>query len=1159
MVDLPDFRPKPAGGGTQLPDFRPSAVANDFEKKIAGMTHEQIVDEYRKAEINSPYYNFLVKKIEAPQAGETPQQATTRAGGVAPQGNSKLLSGIYGAGDQLTFGMSDEMAGGLEALTGGSYERGRDNMRRAHKQLEEDNPGSYMGGQLAGAVPQVAVGIAAGAPALTTMGGRIGASVGAGALEGGLYGAGSADGSLGDRASGGATGAALGAGVGLIPGAAEIAYKGGRALVRGAGRKITKAFNPAKAVEDDFVRSGVKDRITYGKLAARDLAAGKIPEGKRFLDEQDVVDAEGLGQRVMVSDLGGDATRRKLRAVNDTSEDASALMRGAAASRQKDQGKRVINTLIDEFGDVNPKNTADALTEEAARLNKINYDTAHANPNAQHLWSPVLQRSLSSSFGQRALKEAVTRSMDEALDAGQEVYEPLFERNAEGLIEFTGRFRRPTGEVIDSRDVTGIGLSLRFWDQVKRSMDDIITDTAKNEPDKAKAFRSLKNKMVANIDQMVPEYKTARGTAKEFFDAKDASEAGANYLKKMNALDGAEARAQINSMNPAERQLFAKGFAAELINDISQLGNTENVNKLFKSDNVRMKIRDALGDRVTDQLEAFTHREMAQRLLGEELGSGSPTALRMWALEGLKVGTGAGVGGWMSGDWSGALAGAALTGGYRATQRKIIKRYADAMAELVTSDDPAVVARILDRIANDPEYLKFSRAAVNGMQGAAQAGAAGARTSGRNQTPFEINIDGQGVPTGDGRIEPRFAGGGLVKKAAEAVVDFGDEFDALFNAAKSKTPIEKPKYPNAGKQTVRDPVRNKFPGIYKDPRDLVKEVTVAEEDPALKRLFGVTRDDLFQISKRKGNREDILGLKGMKTRGSEATDAVKTKKNKQRLLDALEEAGKRRDLYEGMHGWYVMDPAYDWLVANFGKDAAKDYYTRFNTFTGMASPGSEVNTELQRGTAALMMDNLGRFDEFERFGGISKEIRPKNAPQELRAVDGHPYHSTSQAGPMRRYIDKGEVEMKSAKVPSYIAASGVPDTGFMTDMPVADAHFTRALGLPDTRRGEASTAHSMIPSEYKALGPWFRDEVAHNAGLESVPSQAILWGTFGPQTGVTTAVGAPKLELLAKGIMETARRLKITPEQARELVLTGKAHAYEQGGLVRKGALQYAC
>jgi hypothetical protein len=70
------------------------------------------------------------------------------------------------------------------------------------------------------------------------------------------------------------------------------------------------------------------------------------------------------------------------------------------------------------------------------------------------------------------------------------------------------------------------------------------------------------------------------------------------------------------------------------------------------------------------------------------------------------------------------------------------------------------------------------------------------------------------------------------------------------------------------------------------------------------------------------------------------------------------------------------------------------------------------------------------------------------------------------------------------------------------------------------------------------------------ADLESVPAQAILWGLYGPQTGVTTAVGAPKLELLARGIMETARRLGISPEKARDLVLTGKAHAYEQGGFV---------
>ena len=57
-------------------------------------------------------------------------------------------------------------------------------------------------------------------------------------------------------------------------------------------------------------------------------------------------------------------------------------------------------------------------------------------------------------------------------------------------------------------------------------------------------------------------------------------------------------------------------------------------------------------------------------------------------------------------------------------------------------------------------------------------------------------------------------------------------------------------------QTVSTPERMAFPGIYKRPDEIAKEAAerVAPESPNLKRLFGVTREDLYQIGKgREGN------------------------------------------------------------------------------------------------------------------------------------------------------------------------------------------------------------------------------------------------------------------------------------------------------------------
>lgn len=82
----------------------------------------------------------------------------------------------------------------------------------------------------------------------------------------------------------------------------------------------------------------------------------------------------------------------------------------------------------------------------------------------------------------------------------------------------------------------------------------------------------------------------------------------------------------------------------------------------------------------------------------------------------------------------------------------------------------------------------------------------------------------------------------------------------------------------------------------------------------------------------------------------------------------------------------------------------------------------------------------------------------------------------------------------------------------------------------------------------QTLHPWWRDRVAAQAGLESVPAQALTWGAYSPYTGVESAIGAPKLEILSTQIGKVAQRLGVSPETARDMVITGKAGAFRDGG-----------
>lgn len=355
--------------------------------------------------------------------------------------------------------------------------------------------------------------------------------------------------------------------------------------------------------------------------------------------------------------------------------------------------------------------------------------------------------------------------------------------------------------------------------------------------------------------------------------------------------------------------------------------------------------------------------------------------------------------------------------------------------------------------------------------------------------------------------------------------------------------------PRAGKTSPlyigrEAPEGARWPGIYKDPRQLAEEAqaNIEPEHPALKHLFGVTRQDLYDIGqqgRRQGNIEPAIPQSN-----SYIGEGVRTRANAGRLIDALSMAPE--DLKRGMDAWYVMDPAYQQMVKLVGREQAMRDYPKFNTFTSMASPGSDVLTEINRGTGAYMMAQRGQFPDYVKYAGLGQMKRGADFPEALRDVSGHPYHSTAHAQPMQKYLEGGAVDMDSAKVPLYIGASGVPETGFQTRWPVGDAHFTRAVGAGDVAAaaGVKNPGASMKMTPYSSMAPWFRDAVATPLGIEAVPGQARLWGLMAGQTGVDTPVGAPKLELLARSIWDRARRLGIDPAMLRDKVLTGEMHAW---------------
>lgn len=387
-------------------------------------------------------------------------------------------------------------------------------------------------------------------------------------------------------------------------------------------------------------------------------------------------------------------------------------------------------------------------------------------------------------------------------------------------------------------------------------------------------------------------------------------------------------------------------------------------------------------------------------------------------------------------------------------------------------------------------------------------------------------------------------------KSVETVAGFAPGSVFAPTVAKQPRAMSEEEIRRIAGRYVTDPKRVANPGIYKRPDVIAREAAerVEPEHPALKELFGVTRQDLYDISqqgRRQGNVKPELWQPSKATKPNEAALAVMNPANEQRLLDTLAEARKHPGLEQGMVPWYVMDPMYQRMVQLVGPERAAKEYRDFNMSVTPFSAGSSVPSEINRGTAANMMRQRGEYDVFKQYGGLKAGARGgEDYPEILRDVSGMMGH-LNQANPVERYMQTGKhgYGKDQVKIDLYSGASGVPQTGFQTSGAVPDAHFTRAIGVPDARSNPKEFNDYMGGTEYRQIGPWYRDKIAKPLGIEAVPAQALMWGTYGPQTGVKTKIGAGKLELMSKQIWERATKLGIDPKKFRDDVLMGKEHA----------------
>lgn len=635
-----------------------------------------------------------------------------------------LDAALHGAGQGLTFGLSDEIMGaraaapkipftdrdlpdefGIRTMAGAArtglgyatgldpegiknYENARDAERRAIAAAKQTHPYIYAGSEMAGAIPAMAAMPEAGflkaaGPAASRIA-QFGRGALASAITGGEYGAATGIGegeSPGERAMNAATGLVSGI---VGGGAAHTVGSGlsalGQKYIAPIGRTVLGWMDPKGEAARRLVTAlrGDSDMIAAG------TAKGMTP--------QQWVQARQNGEPVTLADLGAGRTQALLRSAANTSPEARAQLEKFLEERFHDQSTRIGNTVRNALpgGTADATKTGDQLVAQYDQGRVPAYKSAYVAGD-KPIMSPVMERMMSSDTFVSAMKRAISSGKDRDVAQGLGGFNPMVNVTPDGRIVFNkGAQGAPTYP------------NLQYWDQVKRELDSVASQ-ARRSGDTANVAGDLAKLLRGELDKQVPEYAGARGVAEKYFGESNALEAGQKLAgKKMNPVDVEKI---LREMKPDERALFREGYASDLANRV--IGNSKDTtnltkgNGVFQSPNERRMGKAIFGVGGMAQIEARMHLETIMD--GARQALGNSTTARQLIEAGLAGGA---VGGYLSG-WdpktmgegflggAGARVGAAhllkdeVAAGARKLIGKVDARTARHVAELLTSDNPA--------------------------------------------------------------------------------------------------------------------------------------------------------------------------------------------------------------------------------------------------------------------------------------------------------------------------------------------------------------------------------------------------------------------------------------------------------------------------------------
>jgi muramidase (phage lysozyme) len=655
-------------------------------------------------------------------AGGEPAPRVAREGQSepAPPPTSAMEAGARGVATGVTANFYDELrglmeAGGLNpkdpaslgALLSGAYKYWTGDPKAAEtydmtaarergltQKAEADQPVASIGGNLVGGAV-LPVGAAARGATLAeraTQGARVGAAVG------GLSGVGAGDDTAG-RIAGGAVGAGTGAVIGnLAPRVIEGAVQGARAVATPVANAVRSVRNP----EGEAAR-----RVTLA--LERDMRAD--PNASTRLTPQEFAASVQGGGPATIMDIGGETTRALARSAANTSPEGRQLLNNAINDRFEGQAGRVTNWLNDTFNYPNATAQQQAIEQTAKSINRPAYFNAYKDGD-RPIWSPELQRLVGSPDVVDAMRNAAEKGKSRAIADGFGGFNSSVQISPSGVVEFTrGKNGVPTYP------------NLQFWDYTKRALDDQAKKAARAGADgEAGVLGNLAKQLRSELDNHVDSYAQARAGAAHFFGAENALEAGQNYV--MQNFQNTAVRQQLGKMSPTERQLFQDGFVSRFIETLNKVGDRRSIlNQIGDNPAAREKLNIVLGPQKATQLEAGMRAEGIMDLARKAVQGNSTTARQLAEL-GLAGGTyGLATGGDILNPNPTALMNAALVYGAARGRTKINEGLSRKVAEMLTSNDPALLLKGINIVSKNKALLTSMRGADAALarSGAGQA------------------------------------------------------------------------------------------------------------------------------------------------------------------------------------------------------------------------------------------------------------------------------------------------------------------------------------------------------------------------------------------------------------------------------------------------------